>query len=69
MSLSLSPRVISIHHDGTEVVQIIDGQTTYLRSLSSSVLPRLMEFYWDGVLVYRMTNGIVDLNDMNLGAV
>jgi hypothetical protein len=69
MSLSLSPRVISIHHDGIEVVQIIDGQTTYLRSLSSSVLPKLMEFYWDGVLVYRLINGVVEMNDMNLGAV
>jgi hypothetical protein len=68
MSSSLSPTVISVHHDGVEVVQIVDGQTTYLQLASPNVLPKLMEFYWDGVLVYRLMNGIVELNNMNLEA-
>jgi hypothetical protein len=68
MSSSLSPTVISIHHDGIEVVQIVDGQTTYLKFANPNVLPKLMEFYWDGVLVYRLMNGAVELNNMNLEA-
>jgi hypothetical protein len=68
MSSSLSPTVISIHHDGIEVVQIVDGQTTYLQFANSGVLPKLLEFYWDGALVYRLMNGVVELNAMNLEA-
>jgi hypothetical protein len=68
MSSSLSPTVISIHHDGIEVVQIIDGKTTFLQLTSPGVLPKLLEFYWDGALVYRLMNGVVEINEMNLEA-
>jgi hypothetical protein len=67
--MSSSPKAISIHHDSVEVAQIINGQTTYLQLISSGTEPKLLEFYWDGVLVYRLRNGIVELNEMNLEAV
>jgi hypothetical protein len=63
---SPSPSVISIHHDGIEVAQIANGQTNYMKLAHSEVLPELLEFYWDGVLVYRLSNGVVELNQMNL---
>jgi hypothetical protein len=67
--MSLSPKVISIYHDGLEVAQISNGQTVYLQQTSSGIEPQLLEFYWDGVLVYRLKDGIVELNTMNLEAV
>jgi hypothetical protein len=67
--MSLSPKVISVHHDGLEVAQISNGQTVYLQQTSNGIEPKLMEFYWDGVLVYRLKDEIVELNKMNLEAV
>jgi hypothetical protein len=64
--MSLPPKVISIYHDGLEVAQISDGRTVYLQQISSGIEPKLMEFHWDGVLVYRLRDGIVELNTMNL---
>jgi len=46
------PRIVSIFHDGREVVRIEDGLFSNL--VETSQPQESLEIYWDGVLVYQL---------------
>jgi len=45
------PRIVSIFHDGREVVRIEDGLVS---NVETSQPQESLEIYWDGVLVYQL---------------
>ena len=45
------PRIVSIFHDGREVVRIEDG---LFSNVETSQPQESLEIYWDGVLVYQL---------------
>lgn len=58
----VEPRTVSIHHDGVEVIRIVDGRTAIEPVMNRR--PSLLEIYWDGRLVYRMRDGNPEYNTM-----
>ncbi|PSB31591.1 hypothetical protein [Stenomitos frigidus] len=59
----VEPRVVSIRHDGREVVRIVDG-VVYGVMVSKS--PSLLEICWDDQLVYALRDGVVEVNQIRL---
>ncbi len=59
----VEPRVVSICHDGREVVRIVDG-VTYGAMVTET--PSLLEICWDGRLVYALRDGVVEVNQIRL---
>lgn len=59
----VEPRVVSIRHDGCEVVRIVDG-VTYGEVVSK--IPTLLEICWDDKLVYALREGVVEVNQIRL---
>lgn len=59
----VEPRVVSIRHDGREVVRIIDGVT---HGAMVSATPSLLEICWDDKLVYALRDGVVEVNQIRL---
>lgn len=59
----VEPRVVSIRHDGREVVRIVDG-VTYGAMVTET--PSLLEICWDDKFVYVLRDGVVEVNQMRL---
>lgn len=56
-------RIVSIWHDGREVVRIDNGIAESINPPQTDQ-PILLEIYWDGVLMYRLRAGVPEINKM-----
>lgn len=59
----LKPTVVSIHHDGAEVIRNEHGRWIELPE-SGNGIPTTIEFFFDGQLVYQLQGGVVRLNKL-----
>lgn len=60
------PQVISIHHDGREVLRNEEGVWRDLptTALQQTTIPTCVKFFFDGKLVYHLEDGIIHNNDL-----
>jgi hypothetical protein len=59
----LNSTVVSIHHDGVEVIRNEGGRWVELPE-SDNESPTTIEFFFDGQLVYQLHGGVVRLNKL-----
>jgi len=54
----LNPAVVSIHHDGVEVIRNEGGRWVELPEPENDS-PTTIEFFFDGELVYQLQDGVM----------